>query len=131
MKNIRDIILNNPELERLNTEILDHLTEKFGDDNERKVMTLIATLGYGFNNIFNSIPNMIITSEILKRQLENVDATDTTVSVATKMIEFITDFTTNINNDLIVEITEKLSDLTNEVKNKEGNNESTVNSKDD
>ena len=132
MTNLYDIIINNPELAKLTIDINDHLTEQFGDDNDRKALTLIATMGHGFNAIFSTLPNLIITSHILNQQLTNVNTEGSTIDVATSMIDFVKDFTSKIDNDKIQEMTEKLAALSAEVKNEEeGINESSVNSESD
>lgn len=132
MTNLYDIIINNPELIKLSTDIHEHLAEQFGDDEDKKALTLIATMGHGFNTVFSTLPNIIITSHILNEQLAKINAEGHAVEVANSMIEFVKDFTSKIDNDKIQEMTEKLAALSAEVKNEEeGINESSVNSESD
>jgi len=129
MTNLYNIIIDNPELTKLTVEINDHLTEQFSDDTERKALTLIATMGHGFNAIFSTLPNLIITSHILSKLLPNVETEGSAISVATSMIEFVKDFTSKIDNDKIQEMTTLLAKLSAEVKiEEEGLNEDPVNS---
>jgi len=130
MTNLYDIIINNPELIKLSTDIHEHLAEQFGDDEDKKALTLIATMGHGFNTVFSTLPNIIITSHILNEQLAKINAEGHAVEVANSMIEFVKDFTSKIDNDMIQDMTNKLAILSAEVKiDDEGNiNESTVNS---
>ena len=130
MTNLYDIIINNPELIKLSTDIHEHLAEQFGDDEDKKALTLIATMGHGFNTVFSTLPNIIITSHILNEQLAKINAEGHAVEVANSMIEFVKDFTSKIDNDMIQDMTNKLAVLSAEVKiDDEGNiNESTVNS---
>jgi len=126
--NLYDIIVNNPELIKLTEEINTHLTEQFSDDTERKVLTLIASMGYGFNNVFSTLPNMIITSHIINGILPNSNDEGSAKLVAQSMIDFIKDFTSKIDNDKIQEMTKLLAQLSNEVQTEEGPNEDSVNS---
>ena len=133
MTNLYDIIINNPELIKLSTDIHEHLAEQFGDDEDKKALTLIATMGHGFNTVFSTLPNIIITSHILNEQLAKINAEGHAVEVANSMIEFVKDFTSKIDNDMIQDMTNKLAILSAEVKiDDEGNiNESSVNSESD
>jgi hypothetical protein len=126
--NLYDIIVNNPELIKLTEEINTHLTEQFSDDTERKVLTLIASMGHGFNNVFSTLPNMIITSHIINGILPNSNDEGSAKLVAQSMIDFIKDFTSKIDNDKIQEMTKLLAQLSNEVQTEEGPNEDSVNS---
>jgi hypothetical protein len=64
--------------------------------------------------------------------LTKVESTSTATDVGTSMINFIKDFTSKIDNDLIKEMTEKLSVLSQEVSNNnEETNEDSVNSEND
>jgi len=132
MTNLYDIIINNPELIKLSTDIHEHLAEQFGDDEDKKALTLIATMGHGFNTVFSTLPNIIITSHILNEQLAKINADGHAVEVANSMIEFVKDFTSKIDNDMIQDMTKKLAMLSSEVaENQEGINESSVNSESD
>ena len=132
MTNLYDIIINNPELIKLSTDIHEHLAEQFGDDEDKKALTLIATMGHGFNTVFSTLPNIIITSHILNEQLAKVNPEGYAVEVANSMIEFVKDFTSKIDNDMIQDMTKKLAMLSSEVaENQEGINESSVNSESD
>ena len=132
MTNLYDIIINNPELIKLSTDIHEHLAEQFGDDEDKKALTLIATMGHGFNTVFSTLPNIIITSHILNEQLAKINAEGHAVEVANSMIEFVKDFTSKIDNDMIQDMTKKLAMLSSEVaENQEGINESSVNSESD
>ena len=133
MKNLYDIIIENPELVTLTAEISAHLDEKFESDPVKKILTLIATMGHGYNAIFTSLPNLIITSHILNEQLlASSDAiTEDVIEISNAMIEFIKDFAGKIDNEAIQDITLKLGALTEKVSKQEGINESPVNSESD
>jgi len=68
----------------------------------------------------------------LNEQLAKINAEGHAVEVANSMIEFVKDFTSKIDNDMIQDMTKKLAMLSSEVaENQEGINESSVNSESD
>jgi len=123
-----DSIVNNEQMDKLVSDILADLKEKHIED-DAKIHTLLATIGYGFNNLFNTLPNLLITAKILETQLESATINDELKELCTKMISFIDDLTKSIENNKIIDITDELRKLTvkmNEAKN-EGTTDSEVN----
>jgi len=132
MSNIYETIIGNPELNILKTQILGHLEEKFGKDVYKQQTALIATMSHGFNELFTTLPNIIITAEIFKEITADNDD-ETVVNVGKNMTNFIEEICKNVDNDKILILTELVKNLTTELAEKEkeeGLNENTIDSKD-
>ena len=106
-----DNIIGNDQLTVLTKQILADLEEKH-DDGDKKVQALMSTISYGFSNLFQALPNLLITAHILKTQLETVEVTDEVKEVCDNIIDFIFDVSKSVDNDRILVITEQLRALT-------------------
>jgi len=105
-------ISENSELPTMINDILTHLEEKFPGDDDKKVFSLIATIGNGFNQLFSALPNVLITSLILESILTDVkNVEEEKLIVANDMITFIKKIAENTDNDIIVKITTLLKTL--------------------
>ena len=121
-----DSIILNSRMEALTAEVLEDLKGQTKNDNA-KIHTLIATIGYGFNQFFSALPNLLVTAEILRVQLtQDITIDDDLREVALEMVEFIFDIGKVIDDEKLVNLTKKLKALTEKMN--EAQNESTTDS---